>query len=146
MTRASGRGGRPPQLRDRPRGNPVPVDELPEKWRGYVAEEALAIATYSALSADDFVSGVRRAVNHSGNSDATGAICGALLGTHYGPRGLPQDWLEQLEARRTIELLATDFARIVDLNRRPTPEEGLPATPASEETTIEVATSRKRSV
>ncbi|MET7609441.1 ADP-ribosylglycohydrolase family protein, partial [Streptomyces avermitilis] len=31
-------------------------------------------------------------VNHSGDSDSTGAICGNLLGALYGDHGLPHEW------------------------------------------------------
>jgi ADP-ribosylglycohydrolase len=104
-------------------GSGTRIDDLPRKWRGLVAEEALAIAVYSALSATDFSSGIRLAVNHSGNSDATGAICGALLGTYFGPEALSAAWLDFLEARGTIEIIASDFARIVDHSYRATSED-----------------------
>ena len=90
---------------------PAYIDNLPHKWSGVVAEEALAIGVYSALCAWDFTSGVRIAVNHSGASGASGAICGALLGTHYGASALPQDWLDVLELRSIIETVGRDFAR-----------------------------------
>jgi ADP-ribosylglycohydrolase len=48
---------------------------------GWVGEEALAIALYCALSAqDDFARAVLLAMNHSGDSDSTGAITGNLVG------------------------------------------------------------------
>ena len=47
----------------------VAIAPLGERW---VAEEALAIAVYCSLVAqDDFARGVRLAVNHSGDSDST---------------------------------------------------------------------------
>ncbi|HEY0970872.1 MAG TPA: ADP-ribosylglycohydrolase family protein [Gemmatimonadales bacterium] len=77
---------------------------------GWVAEEALAIAVYCALSAgDDFAAGARLAVNHSGDSDSTGAVTGNLLGALLGASAIPERWLEQLELRREIEEIADDL-------------------------------------
>lgn len=47
---------------------------------GWVAEEALSIALYACLCAEDIETGLRIAVTHSGDSDSTGAIAGSLLG------------------------------------------------------------------
>ena len=66
---------------------PEQVERLGEGW---VAEEALAISLYCALTATDFRSGVLTAVNHGGDSDSTGAITGNLLGTMWEAR-LPQN-------------------------------------------------------
>ncbi|NUP19971.1 MAG: ADP-ribosylglycohydrolase family protein [Streptomyces sp.] len=50
------------------------------------------------------------AVNHSGDSDSTGSVCGNLLGARYGDHGLPHDWLERVEGRPQIAALADDLA------------------------------------
>ena len=50
------------------------------------------------------------AVNHGGDSDSTGAICGNLLGTLHGETALPPVWLVELEGRDTILQLADDFS------------------------------------
>jgi ADP-ribosylglycohydrolase len=77
---------------------------------GWVGEEALAIALYSALTAqDDFARGVLLAVNHSGDSDSTGAITGNLLGLMLGIDAIPAKWLEPLELREEIEAVAHDL-------------------------------------
>ena len=77
---------------------------------GWVAEEALAIAVYSALvSGDDIERALLLAVNHSGDSDSTGSLCGNILGTVYGDAALPQHWLSELEGRDTIIELAGDL-------------------------------------
>ncbi|AXI79038.1 ADP-ribosylglycohydrolase family protein [Peterkaempfera bronchialis] len=90
-------------------GQPSPerVESLGEGW---VAEEALAIALYCALVAEDVRAGLLLAVNHSGDSDSTGAICGNLLGVLHGETALPPEWLGDLEGRGTILTLADDFA------------------------------------
>jgi ADP-ribosylglycohydrolase len=94
------------------KGDPSPekVETLGEAW---VAEEALAISVYCALvhpGPDDFQRALLLAVNHSGDSDSTGAICGNLLGAVHGETTLPTEWLTHLEGRDTIVELADDFA------------------------------------
>lgn len=77
---------------------------------GRSAEDALAVAVYCALVAEDVPHGLRLAVNHGGDSTATGALCGALLGALHGETALPGAWLAQLEGRATLLELADDFA------------------------------------
>lgn len=69
---------------------------------GWVAEEALAIAIYCALVADDLRHGVVLAVNHNGDSGSTGAISGNLLGAMHGEEAIPGQWLDKLELREVI--------------------------------------------
>src|SRR5690606_12919747 len=67
------------------RSGPPSPDVVEELGAGWVAEEALGIAIYCALVAGgDFAAGLRLAVNHSGDSDSTGAITGNILGTLLG--------------------------------------------------------------
>jgi ADP-ribosyl-[dinitrogen reductase] hydrolase len=77
---------------------------------GWVAEEALAIGIYAALSAPTLEEGVVLAVNHSGDSDSTGAIAGNLLGAMHGASTIPGRWLDSLELRGVIEDVADDLA------------------------------------
>lgn len=49
------------------------------------------------------------AVLHGGKSDTTGALVGQLLAATFGPTLLPKEWLTQLEARGTIEGVASDL-------------------------------------
>jgi len=78
--------------------------------KGFVAEEALAMGIYCALSARDFEDGIILAVNHSGDSDSTGSITGNLLGAAGGVESIPERWRAILELRSTIEALADDLA------------------------------------
>jgi ADP-ribosylglycohydrolase len=80
--------------------------------KGWVAEEALAIALYCALVASDPVEGLRLAVNHGGDSDSTGAITGHLLGIVQGPAAIPERWLEALELRDEIERVADELYEV----------------------------------
>ena len=76
--------------------------------QGWVAEEALAIAVYCALThPDDFAAAVRLAANHSGDSDSTAAITGNIMGALLGADAIPASWLAVLELRDTIDRLAT---------------------------------------
>lgn len=77
---------------------------------GWVAEEALAISLFCALKADDFAHGIRLAVNHTGDSDSTGAITGNILGTMWGRRAISDEFLDSLELRSVIEQMALDAA------------------------------------
>ncbi len=76
---------------------------------GWVGEEALAIGLHAALVAPDFPSALRVAVNHSGDSDSTGSICGNILGARDGVAVIPSSWLSVLELRDVIERLALSW-------------------------------------
>ena len=92
---------------------------------GWVAEEALAVALFCALVAEDAVAaGATSAEGY--RKDSTGAICGNLVGARFGEACLPVEWLADLEARELIETVADDlalqFGSLWDEDA-PTPEE-----------------------
>lgn len=88
----------------------LPVtDAIADLGEGWVAEEALAIAVYCAFKAETFEEGVVHAVNHSGDSDSTGAIAGNLLGAKFGIEAIPAHWLSRLELKDVISELANDL-------------------------------------
>ncbi|SES28712.1 ADP-ribosylglycohydrolase [Actinokineospora terrae] len=89
------------------RGRPS-AETLAKLGGGWVGEEALAIGLCAALVADNLPDGLLLAVNHSGDSDSTGAICGNLLGAAHGVGALPDEWLADLELRDVIEELGRD--------------------------------------
>lgn len=91
------------------RPTPERIDEFGGGW---IAEEALAIGIWCALTAPSFELGVINAVNHSGDSDSTGLIAGHLLGIQYGPAAIPARWLDGLELRGVIEKVAEDIERV----------------------------------
>jgi ADP-ribosylglycohydrolase len=77
---------------------------------GWVGEEALAIGLYCALVAgNDFAWGARLAVNHSGDSDSTGAITGNLLGAVLGEQAIPASWLDLLELQVIVRQMGVDL-------------------------------------
>ncbi|MGH4014311.1 MAG: ADP-ribosylglycohydrolase family protein [Pseudonocardiaceae bacterium] len=89
------------------RGRPTPED-LETLGAGWTGEEALAIAVCAAIAAPDLEAALLLAVNHSGDSDSTGAICGNLLGARDGVSAVPSTWLDRLELRAVIERLAAE--------------------------------------
>jgi ADP-ribosylglycohydrolase len=84
---------------------------------GWVGEEALAIGVCAALAADDMAGGLLMAVNHSGDSDSTGSICGNILGAATGIDAIPPAWLAELELREVIERLSLDA--VIEFGPRP---------------------------
>ena len=77
---------------------------------GWVGEEALAIALYSALKHyDSFEDAVVAAVNHNGDSDSTGAICGNLMGLVYGYDALPDYYKNEVELQDVLAEVAEDL-------------------------------------
>ena len=89
------------------------LDAIHMLGEGWVAEEALAIAVFCAVRhQDDFAAAIRAAVNHKGDSDSTGAICGNILGTWLGKEAVEQAFdLEKLELRDVTETIARDLYR-----------------------------------
>ena len=86
-------------------------DAVHQLGEGWVAEETLAIAVYCALKYEqDFDRAVIAAVNHNGDSDSTGAVCGNLLGAYLGYEAIPQKYLEHLELHDLIQKLADSLS------------------------------------
>lgn len=87
-------------------------EQLEEVGGGWIAEEALAIAVYAALShsePEEFLDALSLAVTHSGDSDSTGAICGNILGALHGEAAVPAELIFCLEGRSSILELTDDF-------------------------------------
>ena len=94
----------------------INIRQLGEGWTG---EEAWAIALYCAVRhVDNMEEAIVAAVNHDGDSDSTGAICGNIMGAIYGyeaikrlnlccPRG--RDLEHTLELTPVILALADDL-------------------------------------
>lgn len=89
-------------------GNDVEaVESLGEGW---VGEEAVAIALYCALKHfDNFEEAMIAAVNHAGDSDSTGAVCGNILGAAIGYEAIPQFFKDDLEMHDLILIVADDL-------------------------------------
>ncbi|RSX55798.1 ADP-ribosylglycohydrolase [Bifidobacterium dolichotidis] len=88
------------------------IVNIAELGQGWVAEETLAIAIYCAVKyQDDFSSALRAAVNHSGDTDSTGAVTGSILGTYLGYSGIPEMWKQHLECKDVLLKMAHDLCR-----------------------------------
>lgn len=89
------------------------IDNIRSLGEGWVGEEAVGIALYCALRhSDDFSAALRAAVNHDGDSDSTGAICGNILGAIWGYDRIPYIWKENLELHDTLLATARRLADI----------------------------------
>ena len=86
------------------------IEAIGELGMGWVAEETLAIAIYCALKySDDFEKAIIASVNHSGDSDSTGAVTGNILGASLGYDAIPKKFTENLELKDVILELAEDL-------------------------------------
>ena len=86
------------------------LDNIHRLGEGWVAEEALAIATYCALKyRDDFSKALIVSVNHKGDSDSTGAVLGNILGAWVGYDSIEEKWKTNLELRDEILEIADDL-------------------------------------
>ena len=95
-------------------GYPSPY-QLARLGEGWIGEEALSIAIYCALSySDDFEKALKLAVNHSGDSDSTGAICGNIMGAKLGLSAIPKEWIENLELADLIMEMAEKLYYLVE--------------------------------
>ncbi len=79
---------------------------------GWVGDEALVIALYCALRHfDNFEEALIAAVNHPGDSDSTGAVCGNILGAAIGYEAIPQHFKDDVEMHNLILHMADDLYR-----------------------------------
>lgn len=96
--------------RELARKDESPDRAIPLIGEGWVGEEALAIALYCCLvHPKDWKKAVLTAVNISGDSDSTGSIAGAILGTLLGEKAIPPDLVKRVENRGLIIKIADDL-------------------------------------
>ena len=102
------------------------VEAIERIGGGWTGHEALAIAAYSSVKHfDSFDAAVISAVNHSGDSDSTGAICGNIMGCIHGRKAIPSKFTNKLELLDVIEEMAHDLwtgCIISEYDPRDTPE------------------------
>jgi ADP-ribosylglycohydrolase len=76
-----------------------------ERLRAWAAHEAIAAAVYLLeRHPEDARAAILEGANTPGDSDSIATLGGALVGARVGARGLPADWVRELE--RSDELLA----------------------------------------
>lgn len=84
--------------------------KIGELGQGWIAEEALSISLYCALSyPDNFQKAVISAINHSGDTDSTGALTGNLQGLILGEEAIPAKWIRNLELEQVIRTVGEDL-------------------------------------
>lgn len=77
---------------------------------GWEADEALAIAIYCAVKhSDDFSKAIISAVNHDGDSDSVGTLCGNIIGAYLGIDKIPDKFKERLELSDLITEISNDL-------------------------------------
>lgn len=77
---------------------------------GWTGDEALAIAVYCSLRyPEDFSKAVTAAVNHSGDSDSTGAVTGNILGSWLGYNAIDEKWKTNLEMLDVLLEMSDDL-------------------------------------
>lgn len=104
-----------------------PASTISKIGEGWIAEEALAISIYCALRfRDNFKDAVIAAVNHSGDSDSTGSITGAILGTMLGIEAIPVEWIPRVENTERIGKLAEHMFAAFAEGKELSTEEYLP--------------------
>ena len=111
------------------------ADAIRELGEGWVAEETWAIALYCAIRhIDSLEDAIIASVNHDGDSDSTGSVCGNIMGAIYGyehiknrnifcPAG--KNFEDTLELSEIILALADDLSTgciISEYNLIDTPE------------------------
>lgn len=90
---------------------------------GWVAEETWAIALFCTLKhLDSFEDAIVASVNHDGDSDSTGAVCGNLIGAILGYDAIPEKYKENIELKEVIVSLAGDILNGCHISEYHSPE------------------------
>jgi poly(ADP-ribose) glycohydrolase ARH3 len=78
---------------------------------GIEAHRSVPSASYLALTySPDFQDAIRAAISLGGDTDTIAGMVGAIVGAHVGERGLPVEWIEQLEEGPRGRSFARDLA------------------------------------
>lgn len=83
-----------------------------ELGNGVAAHESVPTAIFSFLATDSLKDSLNYAVSLGGDTDTIGAMTGAISGAYYGSDSIPPEWLEKLENKDYIDLLATSLYKI----------------------------------
>ena len=75
--------------------------------KGWVGDEALALALYCVLRyPDSYIGAVRRAANFDGDSDTVACIVGGIMGARLGLDAIPAGWRARCENAAYLDDLA----------------------------------------
>jgi len=102
-------GEAPRELVETLRLVPDLIDEDDLETSGYVVH-TLQTALFDALTADSAEEAIVSAVNRGGDADTIGAVAGAVAGARFGAESLPDRWIESLDYREDLSLLARSLA------------------------------------
>jgi ADP-ribosylglycohydrolase len=95
------------------------AENIRQLGEGWIGDEAWAIALYCAVRHVDSINdAIIAAVNHNGDSDSTGSICGNIMGAIYGYEAIKRQRLlcpDNREFEDTIELANIILALADDL-------------------------------
>lgn len=86
-----------------------PDRAIPNIGGGWTAEEALGIAVYCAVYANTPNDALLLSINHDGDSDSTGAVCGNLVGAAYGINALHTKWTANVELGDYVRYTADEL-------------------------------------
>lgn len=78
----------------------VPEQEI--RSGGFV-RDTLKAATWCFVNTNSYEDCVLAAVNLGDDTDTTAAVAGALAGTAYGLKAIPQEWIDTLRGKELIE-------------------------------------------
>lgn len=114
------------------------ADAILELGEGWVSEETWAIALYCAVRHIDCVEdAIIASVNHNGDSDSTGSVCGNIMGAIYGYEHIKERDIfcpEGYGLEGTLELAQIILALADDLATGcPVGEDGLIDTPEKQQ-------------
>ncbi|MDS0258695.1 ADP-ribosylglycohydrolase family protein [Haloarcula sp. S1CR25-12] len=102
-------GDAPDELVETIRLVPDLVGEKQLENTGYVVH-TLQTSLYDALTTDTAEDAIITSVNRGGDTDTLGAVTGAIAGARFGADELPERWLDTLEYKDDLELLAQALA------------------------------------
>jgi poly(ADP-ribose) glycohydrolase ARH3 len=78
---------------------------------GIEAHRSVPSASYVALTySPNFREAIQAAISLGGDTDTIAGMVGAIVGAHVGERGLPKEWMEQLEEGPRGRSFARDLA------------------------------------
>ncbi len=89
------------------------LEDIRELGEGWVAEETLAIAIYCSLKYENsFEKALIASVNHSGDSDSTGAVTGNILGSYLGLNKIPDKFKQKIDVLDIVDSISRKLADI----------------------------------
>ena len=96
-----------------------PMSLCDELGQGWVGDEALAVAVACAVSGPDIETALLASINHDGDTDSTGSICGNLIGAMVGINSVPKRWIDDAAQSDLIRQVGADCVAFLDGDRSP---------------------------